>query len=197
MRPEVEKNELNVNRPHTLPEFIMDVITREAKRYGNIKLSRVQSAIPEATFRDTALLKPWDKAKERVARMQLLDQDHSAQMDLELRHVQAHVEAVFLEYKAKVKSSFTTLKIERRQDILRSLTRQFARNPTPECLCFSEDDLAHLKASYAYKIDPEGGFAFCVAMRDVGYIKARSQGPSKAVSHAFYDKFTIRKSLFN
>lgn len=149
MRPEVEKNELNVNRPHTLPEFIMDVITREAKRYGNIKLSRVQSAIPEATFRDTALLKPWDKAKERVARMQLLDQDHSAQMDLELRHVQAHVEAVFL------------------------------------------------KASYAYKIDPEGGFAFCVAMTDVGYIKARSQGPSKAVSHAFYDKFTIRKSLFN
>lgn len=192
-----EKNELNVNRPHTLPDFIMDVITREAKRYGNIKLSRVQSAIPEANFRDTALLKPWEKAKERVARMQLLDQDCSARMDLELCHVQAHVEAVFLEYKAKVKSSFTTLKIERRQDILRSLTRQFARNPIPEFLCFSEDDLAHLKASYAYKIDPEGGFAFCVAMRDVGYIKARSQGPSKAVSHAFYDKFTIRKSLFN
>ncbi|KAI6162087.1 hypothetical protein EDD17DRAFT_1453354, partial [Pisolithus thermaeus] len=77
---------------------------------------------------------------------------------------------------------FTTLKIERRQDILRSLTRQFSRNPTPECLCFSEDDLAHLKASYAYRIDPEGGFSFCVAMRDMGYIKARSQGPSKAVS---------------
>ncbi|KAI6113975.1 hypothetical protein EV401DRAFT_2102026, partial [Pisolithus croceorrhizus] len=168
----------------------------EAKRYGNVKLSEVRSAIPEATFRDIALLKPWDDAKERVARMQLLDQEHSARLDSELTCIQAHVEAVFLEYKAKVRSSFTTLKIERRQDILRSLTRQFARNPTPECLCFSEDDLAHLKASYAYRIDPEGGFPFCVAMRDMGYIKARSQGPTKAVSHAFYDKFTIRKSLF-
>ncbi|KAI6047736.1 RNA dependent RNA polymerase-domain-containing protein [Pisolithus marmoratus] len=190
-----EQNELNVSRPHTLREFIMDAITREAKCYSNIKLSKVQSAVPEATL-DTTLLKPWDNAKERVARMQLLDQDHAARMDLELSRIQAHVEGIFPEYKAKVSSSFTTFKIERRQDILRGLTRQFARNPTPECLCFSEDELARLKASYAYKIDPEGKFPFCVAMRDMGYIKARSQGPSKAVSHAFYDKFAIKKSFF-
>ncbi|KIO08385.1 hypothetical protein M404DRAFT_997314 [Pisolithus tinctorius Marx 270] len=192
-----EQNELNVSRPHTLPEFIMDAITREARCYGNIKLSKVQSVVPEATFKDTALLKPWDDAKERVARMRLLDQDHAARMDLELSRIQAHVEEIFPEYKVKVRSGgFTMHKIERRQDILRGLTRQFARNPAPECLCFSEDELAHLKASYAYKIDPEGKFPFCVAMRDMGYIKARSRGPSKAVSHAFYDKFTIKKSLF-
>ena len=189
-------NELNVVRPQSLPLFVMDAVSAEAKRYSDLKLSQMQQAFPLTTSMDRTLLKPWNDVKERVEMIRLLDRDHAARMDSELSRIQAHVDEHFAEFKTKIHANFTALRIERRQDILRKLAQQFAKNPGAPFLCFSEDELAHLKASYAYKIDPDGSFPFDVAMRDLGYIKARGCGPSKTVQLAYYDRFVIKTSFF-
>ncbi|KAL4070840.1 RNA dependent RNA polymerase-domain-containing protein [Scleroderma citrinum] len=192
-----EGNEPNVVRPASLPPFVMDVVSTKAKQYSDLKLSKLQQAFPQTTSKDNALLKPWDDVKKRVERIRSEDCNHAARMDKELSCIQSHVDEHFEEFKAKVHGNFTAHKIERRQDILRKLAQQFAKEPSPtSCLCFSEDELAHLKASYAYKVDPDGRFSFSVAMRDLGYIKARSCGPSKTVLLSYYDRFVIKTSFF-
>lgn len=192
----VHGNELNVVRPQSLSLFVMDVVSTEAKCYSDLKLSQMQRVLPSTTSTDSALLKPWNDAKERVEKIRSLDRSHATRMDLELSRIQDHVNDLLAEFKTKVHANFTALRIERRQDILRRLAQEFANNPNPTFLYFSEDELAHLKASYAYKVDPDGRFSFGVAMRDLGYIKARSCGPCKTVQLAYYDRFVIKPSFF-
>ncbi|KAG6336122.1 hypothetical protein ID866_2960 [Astraeus odoratus] len=190
-----EGNELNPTRDPSLPSFVMDMVTAAARQHSDMKLSRMQQAFPHSISPDSALLKPWNDAKERAEKIRVLDPGNAGRMDLELSRIQSHVKEVLAEFKAKVGKKFTGFKIERRQDILRDLAHHFAKNPDPSCLFFSQDELAQFKASYAYKLDPEGKFAFSVAMRDLGHIKARSLGPTKTVQLVFYDRFAIKKSF--
>ncbi|KAI0635289.1 RNA dependent RNA polymerase-domain-containing protein [Trametes polyzona] len=94
------------------------------------------------------------------------------------------------------KSPFTDLPIERRQDILRELSRQFHAGPK-DLRCF--DDPTAIKASYAYLYDHDrsnrrGGwtrFPWDVALRALCEIKVKAQGNYKPLSGDFYPWMTI------
>ncbi|KAF9229158.1 hypothetical protein BS17DRAFT_742893 [Gyrodon lividus] len=191
-------NELNVVRPASLFPFVMDTIFTQAKDHRDMKLIQMDQTFPVVTSKDAALLSPWNDTKERLQRLCMQDQNHALRMSMELSRVQAHVEAMHEEYRASVRGNFVTLRIERRQDILRRLAHRFMKSPDPSSfLCFSDDELSRLKASYAYKVGGSNGrFAFTIAMRELGHIKAKALGPTKTVQLKFYDRFVVKQSFF-
>jgi len=99
--------------------------------------------------------------------------------------------------------TFTDLSIESRQDRLRRLSREFVGGPSAaETFAFSREEVARLRASYAYLYDwrckSSGGgsrFPWNVAMRDLGAIKLQRRKDFKPVSQEFYEKMSIRRKL--
>jgi RNA-dependent RNA polymerase len=97
------------------------------------------------------------------------------------------------------KSWFTTRSIERRQDRLRRMSHEFVSGPPAgETWVFGEEEVARLRASYAYLYDWErktGGtrFPWNVAMRELGLIKLRARKDFKPISQEFYEKMSMRK----
>lgn len=98
-------------------------------------------------------------------------------------------------------ATFTTRSIETRQDQLRRMSREFAGGASAaETFAFSREEVARLRASYAYLYDwtrksTNGGsrFPWSVAMRDLGDIKLKARKDFKPISQDFYEKMTMRK----
>jgi hypothetical protein len=97
---------------------------------------------------------------------------------------------------------FTNRKIESRQDQLRWLSREFVGGPpADETLVFSPEEVARLRASYAYVYDWGDGkyggtrFPWNVAMRELGEIKLRARKDFKPISQDFYEKMSMRRKL--
>lgn len=96
-------------------------------------------------------------------------------------------------------ATFTTWSIETRQDQLRRMSREFVSGPPEEqTLVFSAEEVARLRASYAYVYDwackPGGSrFPWNVAMRELGEIKLRARKDFKPISQDFYEKMSMRK----
>jgi RNA-dependent RNA polymerase len=94
---------------------------------------------------------------------------------------------------------FTNRSIETRQDQLRRISREFVGGPpTEQTLVFSAEEVARLRASYAYVYDwgrkPYGSrFPWNVAMRELGEIKLRARKDFKPISQDFYEKMSMRK----
>jgi RNA-dependent RNA polymerase len=94
---------------------------------------------------------------------------------------------------------FTNRSIETRQDQLRWISREFVGGPpTERTLVFSAEEVARLRASYAYVYDwgrkPGGSrFPWNVAMRELGEIKLRARKDFKPISQDFYEKMSMRK----
>jgi len=95
--------------------------------------------------------------------------------------------------------TFTNWSIETRQDQLRRMSREFVGGPPAEqTLVFSAEEVARLRASYAYVYDwgcrPGGSrFPWNVAMRELGEIKLRARKDFKPISQDFYEKMSMRK----
>lgn len=98
-------------------------------------------------------------------------------------------------------ATFTNLPIESRQDRLRRVSREFVGGPSAvETWAFSQEEVARLRASYAYLYDWRcksigGGsrFPWSVAMRDLGAIKLQRRKDFKPISQEFYEKMSMRK----
>lgn len=94
---------------------------------------------------------------------------------------------------------FSQRNIEFRQDCLRRVSREFVGGPPPaETFVFSQEEVARLRASYAYLYDWEkhgGGtrFPWNVAFDELGEIKLRARKDFKPISRDFYEKMSIRK----
>ncbi|KAI0293977.1 RNA dependent RNA polymerase-domain-containing protein [Russula brevipes] len=94
---------------------------------------------------------------------------------------------------------FTRRSIETRQDCLRRMSREFVSGPpAAETVVFSREDVARLRASYAYVYDwtrrPGGTrFPWNVAMRELGHIKLAARKDFKPISQDFYEKMSMRK----
>lgn len=196
-----ETNEINVQRPRGMNEFVMDAILSHARNYRDTKLVQVESTYAELhNLKDVSLMKPWQDAEVRARRVQHIDGDAATKMEAELSKIREHVKQMREVYKKNIGFRFADMKIERRQDILRSLARDFAAAPDlSSFLFFSSEEVARLKASYAYTYDSGLGwsqFPWDVAMRELGTIKARSLGPSKTVALGFYERFVLKQSAF-
>jgi RNA-dependent RNA polymerase len=96
-------------------------------------------------------------------------------------------------------ADFSQRSIEIRQDCLRRVSREFVDGPpTAETFVFSQEEVARLRASYAYLYDwmKHGGgerFPWNVAFDELGEIKLRAQKDFKPISRDFYEKMSIRK----
>ncbi|KAJ7129577.1 RNA dependent RNA polymerase-domain-containing protein [Mycena epipterygia] len=133
-----------------------------------------------------------------VATRLLAEAQTSPQSDVE--RIRKHVDDLCIKHKSKIDGKFTRLPIERRQDILRELSREFATGPPG--LSMDEDEAARIKASYAYWVDAEqrrwgvgwSRFPWDVAFRELCLIKTRSSKVSslKPVNSDFYERFTMK-----
>ncbi|KAG1767262.1 RNA dependent RNA polymerase-domain-containing protein [Suillus occidentalis] len=197
-----ETNEINAQRPKGMTEFVMDAIMTHARNHRDLKLQQVDSAFSKHhCHRDSSLEKPWQDAESRVRRVKFSNEYAASTMEMELSMIREHVEKMREEHKKNIRRTFSGLKIERRQDILRSLARDFTAAPDlSSFLFFSSEEVARLKASYAYIHgcpNTVGQFPWDVAMRELGMIKARSLGPSKTVALGFYERFVLTRAAFH
>jgi len=93
---------------------------------------------------------------------------------------------------------FTNRSIEARQDRLRRLSREFVGGPPgAKTFVFSQEEVARLRASYAYLYDwtNHGGtrFPWNVAFDALGEIKLRARKDFKPISRDFYEKMSMRR----
>lgn len=95
---------------------------------------------------------------------------------------------------------FTDIPIERRQDVLRSVSREFASGPDEAGMLMLHDQIVRLKASYAYIYDFNtdrrkwSRFPWDCSMRELAEIKAKSTGRSRTVKGDFYEKLALKKN---
>ncbi|KAI9508083.1 RNA dependent RNA polymerase-domain-containing protein [Russula earlei] len=96
-------------------------------------------------------------------------------------------------------AEFTRRSIETRQDQLRRISREFVGGPpASDTFAYSQEEVARLRASYAYLHDwtkKFGGtrFPWNVAMRELGAIKLRARKDFKPISQDFYEKMSMRR----
>jgi RNA-dependent RNA polymerase len=94
---------------------------------------------------------------------------------------------------------FTHRSIETRQDLLRRVSREFVGGPVAaEVFVFSQEEVARLRASYAYLYDwtkHHGGtrFPWNVAFNELGEIKLRANRDFKPISRDFYENMSMRR----
>ena len=202
-----ENNQTNLKRPSSLPPFVMDHLrfkTIESK--CNKELARIEAKLKHdgdvVVLEDKDLARPWRDAWARAAT--IAEQQKNPHMQTELCAIRDHVEWMYTKAKLKLHvpkskkaqgnkaaKTFTDLPIERRQDVLRALSREFHSKPTG-LLYFDAATVRRLKASYAYSYDYKTSsrkwsrFPWNVALRDLCEIKAEALGCPKTVAHDFY-----------
>jgi RNA-dependent RNA polymerase len=138
--------------------FIMDAIETAVKAFGQAKRIQLDSLFvsPDYPVVDPDLTAPWFAAVDFAAQFKRdnKDEDHPI-FGLQRQLIQDHVHTVAKRYRESMRSNFSSLRIETRQDILRDLAMEFASRPLPSQVYISEDEIARLRASYAYHHDSE------------------------------------------
>lgn len=193
-------------RPHTLPKFIMDRLRALMNESCNKQLQRIGERLPDVMAkRDDALARPWEDARSRAEKVSARG---CSLMLEEVELFEAHVRAMFDKGKEVLQAavrgqrsrSFTDLPIERRQDVLRQLSREFHSVPA-NLLFFDAASARKVKASYAYLYDYEHSnkkrwsrFPWNVATRALCEIKAEELGFPKTIADAFYPWMVISPS---
>ncbi|KAF8801654.1 hypothetical protein BYT27DRAFT_7245092 [Phlegmacium glaucopus] len=195
--------------PFVKGTFIMDVLLNVALKERERLLGEVEKLFDESRLEpDLDLIEPWTAAQRWSAQGTLAE---IKQEDLDI--IATHVRNVYEKHQKGLKprkpkadatgAPFSSLPIEVRQDVIRSVSRAFTSFPQVEDLQTMPDQatIARLRASYAFKYDAEknamkGGwsrFPWNVAMRELCAIKATALGPSKTVTNNFYEKFRMSK----
>jgi hypothetical protein len=185
--------------------FVMDSIQAAAKEFGQEKRRQLDDvfASSDCPVVDPDLTAPWAAAEEFAAQWKRdKDKDHPL-WSFQRQLIRDHVHAVAKKYKESIRSNFTSLRIETRQDILRKLALEFASRPLPSEMYMGEGEIARLRASYAYWHDANEHkytskwtrFPWDVAMRELCAIKARALGPFKVVTLEYYEHFVLKQSV--
>ena len=205
------QNEQNLQRPNFLGRFIMDELHKQAEDEGNYWLAKIESHFeaPNRCKLDEDLVAPWNKAIELSNRW--ATEQNNTSMKQELEAIAKHVKEVYTDHRGSLASPskglrnspkkavpFTGQPIEVRQDTIRKLSKKFVSFPPPGKFLMQDEEIARLRASYAYKYDHEtrcsnwSRFPWDVAMRELGAIKARATGRHKTVTGEFYDHFNMK-----
>lgn len=194
--------------PFIKGRFIMDVLrdaVKDQKKDCMIALDMLFPQAPTHIYKDLQLCAPWEEYLKwcETGDMETKKED--------LTKIQIHIESSYDEHQAMLrcagKKSFTGKPIEKRQDVIRSLSKSFVASPSLESLSYfsSQSHLNSVRASYAYVYDisslkkqgksPRASrFPWNVAMRELCRIKADAQvGSSKTVATSFYERFRLAK----
>ncbi|KAI0075924.1 hypothetical protein K474DRAFT_1663689 [Panus rudis PR-1116 ss-1] len=211
-------------RPAKGKAFVLDVLKKVVEQAKAQCIIEIDKTLGRNTWfpRDLDLVRPWEEATKLAE--EAIRKGLGEQKAKELEMIKDHVEEMQEKHAKAFQSSdrgpgpkkkksrsfeddsakgadFTKMPIEKRQDILRSLSRQFASKPPgPDQKMYftSREEVARLRASYAYVLDYEkrsgssgGRFPFDLAMAELGHIKAKAQGRWKTVSQRFYEVMKI------
>lgn len=207
-----------------LPTFVMDVLKAAMDEASSTQFRRIDahfSTLPR--IKDADLVVPWQEAEAGAQELLSRPEPHAqnvgqAQQDA-LAAIKRHVTRVYElsstlmrpaagtpasaragEKGKKNAAEFTTRSIELRQDQLRRVSQEFVSGPdrAQTVGLLSEDEVARLRASFAYLYDwarKPGGtrFPWNVAMRELGMIKLRTRRDLKPLSQDFYEKMMMRR----
>ncbi|KAF9812816.1 hypothetical protein IEO21_05963 [Rhodonia placenta] len=187
-------NDANLQRERRLGPFVMDEIYKQVNKESNKQLRHVEEVLTAKVAQlDEQLAAPW---REAVTRVTLLAKRGNPDAEAELQAICSHVEQEGRGVagpngnpNAKTKSGFTGLPIEKRQDKLRELSKEFHAAQAEPLLYFSEADLRRVRASFAFVFDHETSrdhwsrFPWDVAMRTLCEIKAGALGLSKTTDN--------------
>lgn len=211
-----QDNLSTIKRPQHHKKFIMDIILSEGKKAMDKHLGEYSDKVKGTEeAEDTTLAEQWHEA------VQYAEEKGGEAALRDLEKIQQHVQAMRQKHRTDVasmsprksstnspnkkissNSSFTDMKIEDRQDILRAISREFAEGPRD--LEFFDERVNHLsliKASYAYVYDREVApkkwtrFPWDVAMGALGEIKAKAKGLSMTVMMEMYENKTTNSSI--
>lgn len=209
-----QRNQPRALRPSSMAKFIMDYLHDQAEREGGDWLVRIDAhfeSVPRSGL-DEDLAAPYNKAVELAQKWGT--EEKNDRMKGELKMLEDHVAKCYSSHRAQLQisprkgkaspskgNSFTDLPIEVRQDKIRMMSRQFVSFPAPNQFLMCEEEVARIRASYAYVYDfnqrkynfPQNytRFPFDVAMRELCAIKARKRR-FKPVSGDFYDQFRMK-----
>ncbi|KAI0944787.1 hypothetical protein AcW1_001640 [Taiwanofungus camphoratus] len=232
----MSSNEKNLTRDPKLPDFIMDMIHMQVHAESERQLQHIEALFLRklnAEEMDEDLAAPWKNAWKRAE--VALTRRNDTWMRKELDAIKVHVERVYSKWrnyrtvdeaqngvggghgriggKDRAKVAFTALAIEKRQDKLRELSKEFSCGPallveqlegkgeTEGLLYFSDSILQRVRASYAYIYDFESSrnhwsrFPWDVAMRVLCEIKAGAQGLSKTLTEDFYARMMVSNAF--
>lgn len=190
----------------------MDILLDVASKEREHLLGELEKLFKELPLeRDSDLTQPWNEAQRWAAKETPGVSIESKQNDLDI--IATHVRNVYGKHQQGMKAKraksdapgapFSSLPIEVRQDLMRSISKAFTSFPHVDDLQTIPDQatIARLRASYAIIYDAEqcarkGGwsrFPWNVSLRELCAIKAAALGPSKTVTNNFYEKFRIPK----
>jgi hypothetical protein len=189
-------------------DVLLDVACKEREHLLG-ELEKLFNSFPLEL--DSDLIQPWDEAQRWAAKETRGVNIETKQEDLDI--IATHVRNVYGKHQEGLKSQrpksdapgvpFSSLPIEVRQDVMRSISKTFTAFPKVDDLQMIPDQatIARFRASYAFKYDAEQNakkgswsrFPWNVAMRELCAIKATTLGPSKTLTNNFYEKFRIPK----
>jgi RNA-dependent RNA polymerase len=208
-------NRVPLVRPQRLGPFIMDEIFDHSKWEENNLKKHLENFCQEnvSHSKDPHLAAPYEEAEMK------LQGPAQAFYTADLNKIKDHVVRMYHEHKKQLGQShgpptntqsgadFSSRNITTRQDVIRKLSRQFARFPDPSTMYMTSDTVAKVKASYAYIYDWEQNrsvekksdkktsrFPWNVAFRELCELKAKavSGGLAKTVSGDFYQYSSLK-----
>ena len=199
------KNLVSVPRGRGLGLFIMDELAEQvrlvvgaAKRKIEMTLQGLGIPTP-----DPALLAPH---KSRLDDLKEYEDEvakhpecsiYATTLRRELDALKEHVDGVHTKWTKSTGKNFTELSIETRQDRLRALSKEFARDPQLEVgigyvALRTRDERMEFKASYAYHKHPRQRFPWDVATSTLCKLKAASTpGISRTVVQYMHDAMRV------
>ena len=206
-KPRAQSNSRNIApipRGRGLHPFIMDKFADQVRQVVSAARRKLDATLTTlVAVPDPALLAPH---RSRMDDLQRYEDDvrrhpefvtHALTLRRELDALKRHVDDVYAKWTRATGRPFTELAIETRQDRLRALSKEFARDPhltvgTGYIALRSPDERMEFKASYAYGKHPHKRFPWDVATGTLCRLKAASSpGISRTVVQYVHDAMKV------
>jgi RNA-dependent RNA polymerase len=199
------KNLVSIPRGKGLGPFIMDILAEQVRQVVGAAKRKVEMTLRglHIPTPDPALLAPH---QSRLADLEEYESKvvkhpecriYATTLRRELDALKKHVDDVHGKWTKATGKSFTDLPIETRQDRLRALSKEFARDPHLEVgigyvALRTRDERVEFKASYAYYKHPRQRFPWDVATSTLCRLKATSTpGISRTVVQYMHDAMKV------
>lgn len=199
------KNLTPISRGKGQGPFIMDILAEQVRQVVGAAKRKVEMTLRglRCLTPDPALLAPHQLRFEDLKEYESKTEEHpefiihAATLHRELNALTTHVDDVHARWTKATGRLFTNLPIETRQDRLRVLSKEFAKDPQLEdgidyIVLRTRDDRMEFKASYAYHKHPRQRFPWDVATGTLCKLKAASvPGISRTVVQYMHDAMKV------
>ena len=200
------KNLVSIPRGRGLGPFVMDTLADQvhqvvgaAKRKVEMTLQGLRPPVP-----DPALLAPYRSRFEDLEEYESAEaaehpecRTYATALRRELEALKSHVDDIHAKWTKATGKTLTDLPIETRQDKLRALSKEFARDPQLEVrtgyiALRTRDERMEFKTSYAYYKHRRQRFPWDVATSTLCKLKASSTpGISRNVVQYMHDAMRV------